>query len=62
MEVVFGGMGATLSVPADGCVRVRAAFPTWWGSSRNMLVQSPGGDFFPVPFTWSQEGLHYYLQ
>jgi hypothetical protein len=50
--VDMGAPGASVTVPRNGCLRVRDGYPSNWGT-RNMQLQSadPGG--FPVPYTWS---------
>jgi hypothetical protein len=50
--VDLGAAGNAVTVPNDGCVRVRDAYPFWWGT-RNMRLQSGSPGSYPVPFTWS---------
>lgn len=50
--VDMGTAGNAVTVPNDGCVRVRDAYPFWWGT-RNMRLQSGSPGSYPVPFTWS---------
>jgi hypothetical protein len=48
----LGSPGTNVTVPTDGCVKVRN-YPSWWGTGRTMQLQSAAGGSYPVPFTWS---------
>src|SRR5581483_12246579 len=48
----MGGPGTNVTVPRNGCLRVRDAYPSGWGT-RNMQLQSASPGTFPVPYTWS---------
>jgi len=53
--VDLGGPGNAVTVPNDGCVRVRDDYPNWWGTQRTMLLQTGSGGSYPVPFSWSNQ-------
>jgi hypothetical protein len=48
----MGGPGHNVTVPNDGCLRVRDAYPTWW-ATRNMRLEVIPTGTYPTPFTWS---------
>ncbi len=48
----LGAPGNAVTVPNDGCVRVRDGYPFWWGT-RSMSLQTMSPGVYPVPFTWS---------
>jgi hypothetical protein len=50
--VDLGAPANAVTVPNDGCVRVRDAYPFWWGTHQ-MQLQSGAPGSYPVPFTWS---------
>ncbi len=50
--VDLGAPANAVTVPNDGCVRVRDAYPFWWGTHQ-MQFQSGAPGSYPVPFTWS---------
>lgn len=52
IAVDLGAPANAVTVPNNGCVRVRDAYPFWWGT-RNMRLQSGSPGSYPVPFTWS---------
>jgi hypothetical protein len=47
----LGGQGHEVTVPVDGCVMVRDAYPSWWGS-RVMNLQNTTPGSYPVPYEW----------
>jgi spore coat protein CotH len=49
----LGSVGQETTVPTDGCVKVQAHYPWYWGTSRRMKFQNPSGNLYPVPFTWT---------
>jgi len=48
----LGAPDSAVTVPNDGCVRVRDAYPSWWGT-RSMRLETMSPGTYPVPFTWS---------
>lgn len=48
----LGEPGNALTVTNNGCIMVRNAYPSWWGS-RNMQLQSLESGMYPVPYTWT---------
>lgn len=50
--VDLGAPGNAVTVPIDGCLRVRDGYPSWWGR-RNLQLQTADSGTFPVPYTWS---------
>ncbi len=48
----MGAPGANVTVPRNGCLRVRDGYPSNWGT-RNMQLQSASPGSFPVPYIWS---------
>ena len=44
--------GTAVTVPADGCIRVRDGYPYWWGT-RTMQLQIMEPGTYPIPYTWS---------
>jgi hypothetical protein len=50
--VDLGAPGQVTAVPSDGCVKVEAGYPSWWGT-RTMNLMNPSGGRYPIPFTWS---------
>jgi hypothetical protein len=49
--VNLGIDGHSVTVPTNGCVKVDSTYPSWWGT-RNMMLQSSGGNAYPIPFEW----------
>jgi hypothetical protein len=50
--VDLGAPGNNVSVPVNGCVRVRDGYPPWWGV-RTMKLENPSSTSYPVPYTWT---------
>src|SRR5690606_41394631 len=50
--VDLGAPGAGLTQANDGCIMIRDAYPSWWGT-RTMQLQTGGGGLYDLPFTWS---------
>lgn len=50
--VDLGIDGAVKNVPSNACLRVRDAYPTWWGNNLNMKLQASGASGFPLDFEW----------
>ncbi len=45
----MGGDGNYVQTTFGGCLKVDDDYPTWWGTSRHMLLQpSEGGAGYPV--------------
>lgn len=51
--VDLGSSGNVTVVRNDGCVRVRDAYPFWWGAERRMALQTNASGTYPVPFIWT---------
>lgn len=49
----LGGTGTATIVSSDACVKIDAGRPSWWGTSRNVLLQTGSTGTYPVPFTWT---------
>ena len=50
--VDMGSDGNNITVANDGCLMVRDAYPSWWGT-RTMLLQTASPGTYPVGFFWS---------
>ena len=51
----LGAPGNTVTVPNDTCLRVRDAYPFWWGEARTMQLQPRTPGAYPVGYTWSND-------
>jgi hypothetical protein len=49
----LGRDGNNVTVPGDGCVKVQNSYPSYWGSSRTMKLETATANSYPVPFTWT---------
>lgn len=49
------GTGQMVTVPTDACLRVRDAYPSWWGTDRTLRLHSGSSGQYPVPFSWKNE-------
>jgi hypothetical protein len=52
VAIDLGADGNSVTVPNNGCVRVRDAYPVWW-NVRTMKLETTSNGTYPVPFTWS---------
>jgi cysteine-rich repeat protein len=53
MATDLGAPGTVTQVADNACLRVQNGYPTWWGTSRSMQLQTQSGGSYPMPFTWS---------
>ena len=51
----LGATGSNVTVSNNACLRVRDGYPSWWGASRSMSLQTAGGGTYPVNFSWSND-------
>jgi hypothetical protein len=51
--VDLGAPGNNVTVWANGCVRVKNQYPSWWGTARKMRLEDTTPGSYPVPFTWT---------
>lgn len=49
----LGVTGAQKTVPNNACVKIHGGRPSWWGTNRNVLLQTTAGGTFPVPFSFT---------
>jgi len=55
----LGTPGTTKTVANNACVKIKNV-PSWWGTSRTVLLQTGSGGTYPVPYHWesSCKGTH----
>jgi len=48
----LGAPGVSKTVANNACVKLQNGLPSWWGTSRKVLLQTGSGGKYPVPYHW----------
>lgn len=51
----LGGPGSVALIANDSCIKIQDGYPSWWGESRTMQLQTLANVTSSVGFTWSNQ-------